>query len=323
MQANPQQLLREFSDRMNEIESLLHKLRELDELSSKGSIEPAAAKKLRDEYSSGMARAMEQFFDAEEKLEGLRAELKVEIEQGKKTGSDVSEAERSINLIETAYMQIDPNVWVEIAIASLAIFMSAREKGEISDDEFAKLRETYKKFLDYMADKWNYQKASLEEVRKKTEEELAKLEASTKELTVRYKVGEYDENRYNELISPLRGQRDALIKRIEKISEFVDAIDSAVFDCYYFYAHPEERKGVNIQILLSGLNLPKADELREILTPEESVNKMYERLYNYYSLNMGADRAKSRLESEIARYMSQGKSRSEAIRSLFASVMGE
>ncbi len=323
MLTDAQGLLREFSKDIDDIESLLRKLKELDALASKGSIDPVAAKKLRDEYSNGIIKAMEHFFDIEEKLEGLRAGLKVDIEQRKKMGADVSEAERIINMIENAYMQIDPNIWVEIAIASLTVFTSAKERKEISEEEFAQLRETYKKFLDYMADKWDYQKAGLEEVRKKTEEELAKVDASMKELTVRYKVGEYDEKRYGELSAPLRAQQEALRQRMEKISDYVDAIDSAVFDCYYLYTHPEERKDVNPQDLLSGLNLPRADELRELLTPGETVDKMYERLYNYYALNMGADRARARLEAEIARYMSQGKNRSEAIRSLYASVMGE
>ena|GEM_PF-2758559 len=323
MQGDLEDLLDKFSSYMREIEVALQKLRELDSLSRSGSVEPGAAKRLRDDYTNQMLSATEKFFEVEEALEDLRARLKVEIQQGKRSGSDTSKLEESVNKIEDAYMSIDPAVWVEIAVSSLAVFSEAAKKGELSDDRFKKMRETYKKFLDSMTEKWEYQKSGLQDAIAKMQAEGSKREGVLKELLVRYKVGEYDEREYEEKVSPIKSEYDALKEKIDKISKYMDAIDSAVFNCYYLYSHPEQKRDTRLEFLVAALDIPKIGDIMDLVSPNQSSDEMYEKLYNYYTLNIGPSRAKARLESEIGKFTSQGMGRAEAIRAVYKAVMGE
>ena len=320
VQQSVEVLLESFSSYMRQTEGALQKLKQLDSLNKKGAIEAEAAKRLRDDYMSEMLSATEKFFEVEEKIEDLRARLKVEIEQGKRNGADTSNLESQVNQIEEAYMNVDPSLWVEIAISSLVIFTEARERHDLSEDRFKKLRETYKKFLDSMAEKWDYQKNGLEEALKKIEGDKKQREAALKELYVRHRVGEYDDQQYNQLASPIKSEYDSLNEKAEKIRKYVDAIDTAVFNCYYVYSHPEERGELNFGVLM-GLDIPRIGDIMDVVSPSKSSEELYEKLYNYFNLSLGPMRAKSRLESEIAKYTSQGLSRSEAIRAVYKAIM--
>ena len=99
---------------MKRIDLTVQKQRELEELVRKGSVQANAVKKLMDYYMSSMLKATGEFFGTEKKLEDLRTELKVSIEQRKRTSLDVSSLERQLNQIEQAYMSIDPRIWVSL-----------------------------------------------------------------------------------------------------------------------------------------------------------------------------------------------------------------
>ncbi|MGC8601501.1 MAG: DUF5060 domain-containing protein [Thermoprotei archaeon] len=55
----------------------------------------------------------------------------------------------------------------------------------------------------------------------------------------------------------------------------------------------------------------------------EAERSMYDRLLNYYSLNMGYQRGLMKLESEISKKMESGMTREEAIRVIYEETMGE
>ncbi len=308
---------------MRRIDASVQKQKELDLLVRKGSVEQGAAKRLRDDYIREMLKATEEFFDAEQKLEDLRAEIKVDIQQRKRNSADTSELEQTVNSIEEAYMSVDPKVWVEIAVSTLATFISAWRRGEIDEERFKGMREIYKRFLDSMTEKWDYQKKSLEDNLGKLEEEVNKKEQQLKEITVRFKVGEYDKREYDALSLPISLELDQLRAKEEKISGYIDIIDSAIFDCYYLYSHPEEKKEPDFEVMISALNIPSAEEIIGSTIKGENIQEMYDKLFNYYSLNVGPDRAKVRLERELSRYAGQGMSRSDAIRAVYKAVMGD
>ncbi|WP_449462648.1 CdvA-like protein [Tardisphaera miroshnichenkoae] len=307
---------------MKRIDLTAQKQRELEELVRKGSVQAGAAKRLMDDYMNSMLKATEEFFEAEKRLEDLRAELKVNIEQKKRASLDTSSLERQVNQVEQAYLSIDPRIWVKIALSTLAIFVSAWKKGDLDDEKFKMMRETYKKFLDSMTEKWNYQKKSLEDKVGELEKRTGELEERLEELRVRYKVGEYEKATYDALAQPIQLELDQMGEEKRRISEYIDAIDSAIFDCYYVYSHPQE-KGSDVDLAISVPDLPSLEEVAGFSIAGRSVDEMYEKLFNYYSLNLGPDRAKSRLENEIRRYTSQGTTRSAAIAALYKSVMGD
>ncbi|MDP7974892.1 MAG: hypothetical protein RAK24_01755 [TACK group archaeon] len=311
-----------FFKSMDEIEQTVKKIRELDSLQRSGSVEQSAAKRLREEYMSSLLKQTESFLSVERQLEDLRTKLKVEAQQLERKGREPGEAGKKVQAIEESYLNLDPKVWVEIAVSTLAIALLAHERGDLDDARLAEMREAYKRFLDTMAEKWNYQKGKLESVRNKLEEEIKSKQEKLEELSVRYEVGEYDRQTYEQLSLPLKQEVDDSRSRLEAAERYEEAVDSAVFTCYYAYTHPE-RGDADLAGIMAEFSVPGWQEVSDLLSPGASSTEMYEKLLNYYSLNMGADRAKKRLEAQIASVMSSGASRAEAIRSVYAREMGE
>lgn len=314
-------IINDFKKSFLEIGEAVTKLRELERLTNLGEISKGASNSLKKECMENLKKYCEKFTKLENELDAVRAKTLLELESSRRkieelglpTDPNIEKFEAIFAKIKNAYFSMKVQIGLEAFqyICSLRADIPNKERSSHNN-------ELCQNFLDSLAKGWLYQKEHFQKYIESLEKQVNELEKQENELNLRIRIGEITDLNIKEKI----GQEIFMLqKKISDASNFINIIDSRIFDCYLILSGQGSSSSIDLKEvempsdLLNALDIASTIEIDgKILSIEDAY---YSALFKYsLRYGFGSMAAKDRLEKDIKGLIDKGLSRSEAIASI-------